>query len=386
MQSYLRMVRREYWLERIERLWRLRSIVWLTGVRRVGKTCLARSLDDTEYFDCDDASVRAMLREPMGFLRRLRGKRVVLDEVHRLDDPAGVLKNAADHFSDVRIVAMGSSRIWASRKFRDTLTGRKYELHLRPLIIPECATFGDPDIDHRMRAGGLPEHFLSPQPSLAFQEWMDSFWVKDIQELFAVEQFGPFRRFVELVLVDSGGTFEASRFATACEVSRPTVSKYLSILEATNAATVVRPFTTRRSGEIVAAPRVYGFDTGFVVHYRGWRDLRQEDFGTLWKHLVLNEMLARLDTDDVRYWRDKHGHEVDFVLARPGGDPVAVECKWSLRGVGDLRGLAAFRRAYPQGRNLVVVSDAARSFSRTVSGVAVDVTSVDGLIEALGAR
>ncbi len=298
------MVRRDYWLERVEALWRSRSIVWLTGVRRVGKTCLAQSLDDVEYFDCDDASVRAMLRDPMRFLQGLRGKRVVLDEVHRLNEPTEVLKNAADHFRDVRIVASGSSRISASRKFRDTLTGRKYELHLRPLLVCECAAFGDPDIEHRLRAGGLPEHFLSPQPARAFLEWMDSFWAKDIQELFSVEQYGPFRRFAELILMDSGGMFEATRFAAACEVSRPTVAKYLTILEATNVATVVRPFTTRRSGEIVAAPRVYSFDTGFIVHYRGWRELRQEDLGALWEHVVLNEVLARLDVDQLYYWRD----------------------------------------------------------------------------------
>ncbi len=377
------MVRRDYWLERVEALWRSRSIVWLTGVRRVGKTCLAQSLDDVEYFDCDDASVRAMLRDPMRFLQGLRGKRVVLDEVHRLNEPTEVLKNAADHFRDVRIVASGSSRISASRKFRDTLTGRKYELHLRPLLVCECAAFGDPDIEHRLRAGGLPEHFLSPQPARAFLEWMDSFWAKDIQELFSVEQYGPFRRFAELILMDSGGMFEATRFAAACEVSRPTVAKYLTILEATNVATVVRPFTTRRSGEIVAAPRVYGFDTGFIVHYRGWRELRQEDLGALWEHVVLNEVLARLDVDQLYYWRDKRGHEVDFVLSWPGSGPVAIECKWSWRGIGDLPGLVAFRRLYPQGRNFVVASDVSRPFTHTVGGLEVELVSLDDLVAAL---
>ena len=377
------MVRRDYWIERVETLWGLRSIVWLTGVRRVGKTCLAQSLEDVEYFDCDEVAVRAALSDPMSFLQRLRGKRVVLDEIHRLDDPSGVLKNAADHFRDVRIVATGSSRIWASRKFRDTLTGRKYELHLRPLITLDCGAFGDPDLEHRLSAGGLPEHFLTPQPARAFQEWMDSFWVKDIQELFPVEQYGPFRRLVELVLADSGGIFEATRFAAACELSRPTISKYLAILEATHVATVVRPFTTRRASEIVSAPRVYGFDTGFVAFYRGWRELRREDMGLLWEHFVLNELMARLDLDRVHYWRDKHGHEVDFIVARPGRDPVAIECKWSWTGVNELRGLAAFRRAYPQGDSFVVTSDASQRMSRSASGVMAEVVSLGELVAAL---
>lgn len=377
------MVRRDYWIDRIEQLWGRRSIVWLTGVRRVGKTCLTRSLSDVEYFDCDDLAVRSALRDPMPFLAALRGRRVVLDEVHRLDDPSAVLKNAADHFPDVRIVATGSSRISASRKFRDALTGRKYELHLRPLVLPDLKPFGDPSLRHRLTAGGLPEHFLADQPAEAFREWLDSFWAKDIQELFPIESFGPFRRFVELLLADSGGVFEATRFATACELSRPTISRYLAILEATHVATVVRPFTTRRATEIVAAPRAYGFDTGFVTHYRGWRDLRDEDVGVLWEHFVLNELLARLDLDRVHYWRDKRGHEVDFVVARPGRDPIAVECKWSRARADELAGMAAFRRAYPEGENYVVTSESAGPLPVSASGARALAVSLEELVARL---
>jgi uncharacterized protein len=374
------MVRRDYWIERVEKLWSLRSIVWLTGVRRVGKTCLAKSLADVEYFDCDELAVRRTLRDPMPFLAGLREKRVVLDEVHHLDDPSAVLKNAADHFPDVRIVATGSSRISASRKFRDSLTGRKYELQLRPLVLPDLEPFGDPDLRHRLTAGGLPEHFLAAQPDAAFREWLDSYWAKDIQELFPVDQYGPFRRFVELLLADSGGMFEASRFAAACELSRPTVSKYLAILEATHVATVVRPFTTRRAAEIVAAPRVYGFDTGFIVHYRGWREVRDEDVGVLWEHFVLDELMTRLDLDRIHYWRDKRGHEVDFVIARPGRDPIAVECKWSRSRARELTGVAAFRRAYPNGDNFVVTSEATRPLPVSGAGVRALAVSLEELV------
>jgi len=36
------------------------------------------------------------------------------------------------------------------------------------------------------------------------------------------------------------------------------------------------------------------------------------------EHFVLNEMQAHMQAREVRYWRDKRGHEVDFVLARRG--------------------------------------------------------------------
>ena len=103
-------------------------------------------------------------------------------------------------------------------------------------------------------------------------------------------------RFAELLFLQSGRIFEATRFAPACEVSRTTISSYLAALEATFVVHLVRPFSRRRSQEIVAAPNVYAFDTGFVAALGGWSELRSTDRGALWEHYVLNELHAHLQT------------------------------------------------------------------------------------------
>jgi predicted AAA+ superfamily ATPase len=58
-------------------------VVWLSGVRRVGKTFLCQSLPDIEYFDCELPRMRRMPDDPQAFLEGIRGRRVALDEVHR---------------------------------------------------------------------------------------------------------------------------------------------------------------------------------------------------------------------------------------------------------------------------------------------------------------
>jgi len=107
------MVERHYWINRIEEAWGKRSVVWLAGVRRVGKTYLCQSLPEIEYFDCELPRVRRMMEDPEGFLDTLRGKRIVLDEIHRLENPSELLKIAADHYPTVRIIATGSSTLSA---------------------------------------------------------------------------------------------------------------------------------------------------------------------------------------------------------------------------------------------------------------------------------
>jgi len=377
---------RTHWTRRIEAAWQRRPLVWLTGVRRSGKTVLCRSLRDVEYLDCELPSVRRAVAEPEAFLRSLGTRRVVLDEVHRLDDPSQLLKIATDHFPKVQLVASGSSTLQASRKFRDTLTGRKVEVLLTPMMSADLVAFNDTNLVHRLGRGGLPPFFLCAELIEAdFQEWMDSYWARDIQELFRLNRRGSFLRFVELLLVQSGGLFDASKLATPCEVSRPTIASYLNMLELTRVAHVLRPFAERRRSEIVATPKVYGFDTGLVAYYRGWRDLHPSELGQLWEHYVLNELQARLPQTEIRYWRDTRHHEVDFVLAPRGRAPIAIECKWTADGRDDLPGLAAFRRAYPQGPSFVVAPSVTRAFTRHLGRdeIAIDYVNLETLVERL---
>ncbi len=180
--------------------------------------------------------------------------------------------------------------------------------------------------------------------------------------------------------------FEATRFAAPCEVSRQTITNYLAVLQTTFAASVVRPYSTRRSSEIAAAPKVYGFDTGFVCHHRGWDGLRPEDCGYLWEHFVLNEIQGRLQHRTVRYWRNKRGAEVDFVLPLRGETPpIAIECKWKSSGF-EAKSLAAFRRLYPAGQNFVVASDVDVPFKRSYDDLEAEFVSLEALIARLASQ
>ena len=374
------MIKREYWLNRIESAWERRSVVWLSGVRRVGKTCLCQTLADIEYFDCELPRVRRLMEDPQEFLDSLPNKRIVLDEIHRLPNPSELLKIAADHYPQIQIIATGSSTLGASAKFRDTLAGRKMELWLTPMILIDLVDFKQTDLKHRLLHGGLPPYFLDNEfPEYAFHEWVDAYWAKDIQELFRLERRYSFMKFTELLMAQSGGVFEATKFAAPCEVNRTTISNYLSILHATFVVNIIRPFSTRRATEIVSAPKVYGFDTGLVCYHKGWTQLRQDDLGILWEHLVLNEIMARTQSRDVKYWRNKRGHEVDFVLTPNRESPVAIECKWAASGFSASQ-LMSFRRQYPEGENFVVSHDVDTPFTKTYCDISVQFVGLDDLI------
>jgi len=323
------------------------------------------------------------MEDPESFLSEHAGKTLVVDEIHKLLDPSQLLKIAADHYRDTKIIATGSSSLGASAKFKDTLTGRKLELWLTPMISDDLIDFGMKSLKKRLLHGGLPPFFLTDKPwEKGYEEWIEAYWAKDILELFRLERRHSFVKCMELLFMQSGQIFEASRFAVPCEISRTTVQTYLSILEATYVFHVIRPYNTHLPNEIISAPKVYAFDTGFVCHFKEWNDLRNEDLGYLWGHYILNEMLGKLQTHSINYWRDKRGHEIDFVIRGKNEEVTAIECKWK-SNVFEPANLKSFRAKYPRGQNYVVASDIDKSFKKKFRDLSVKYVNLDSLIKDL---
>jgi len=376
------MIDRPFWLDRIQAAWTKRPVVWLSGVRRAGKTTLARMLPDTVYLNCDLPSDVRRLEDPEMVFRVLPEKSVVvLDEVHRLSDPSRVLKIAADVFPRLRILATGSSTLAATRKFRDSLTGRKLALTLFPVLWTECeGEFRILDLDRRLMNGGLPEFLLRPtKDEHLFSEWMDSFYARDIQELFAVRERAGFLKLLHLMLRQSGGLADFTALSRECDLSRPTVKAYLEAMAIACALFPVPPFHAGGRREIVRRPKIYGFDTGFVAHAHGWRDIRDDDRGLLWEHLVLDVLRAATGGEGLHYWRDKSDREVDFIVRR-GRTADAVECKVNPDRF-DPKALAVFRESYPGGSNYLVCPGIESAFSRRFGSLVVRIVGCRHLIK-----
>ena len=349
--KYVFMIIRPFWLKQLKNAWEKRPLVWLSGVRRSGKTTLCKMIPDAVYLNCDLPSVARQLENPEFFYRNLReGSTVIFDEIHRINIPSLVLKIGTDEFSHLRILATGSSTLAATTKFRDTLTGRKVQLFLPPALWNECLDdFEIPDIDRRFLNGGLPEFLLSDKKREdLYSEWIDSYYARDIQELFNVRNRTGFLKLMHLLLRQSGGILETTSLAKESGLSRPTVMSHLEALTVAHAISFVQPFFGGGKKEIVKRPKVYAFDTGFVTYVKGWKDIRDSDRGLLWEHLVLD--ILRVNFGNVFYWTDKDKNEVDFIIKGPGEEIHTVECKINPEKYSP-KAVQKFRNYYPEGQN-----------------------------------
>jgi predicted AAA+ superfamily ATPase len=383
MVNMIPMIERPFWIQRIQQAWGKRPIVWLSGVRRVGKTTLAKMFSKAVYLNCDLPSVGRQLVDPELFYDSLdKGAILIFDEIHRLEDPSRLLKIAADAYPHLRVLATGSSTLAATKKFRDSLTGRKQMVYLPPVLWSECIDkFGIRELDHRLLHGGLPGPLLSKTKNASFfSEWMDSFYARDIQELFGIRNRTGFMKLLHLLLRQSGSLIDYTHLARLSDLSRHTVKAHVEAMSIAHAVFLLSPFQGGGRREITRRPKCYSFDTGLVTFVKGWDSIREDDRGLLWEHLILDTLRTVVDDHHLHYWRDKSGREVDFVIKGGRRQADAIECKINPDHF-DPANLTVFRSIYPEGRNYVLSPNVKTIYRRRFDKLQVRFISVNQISE-----
>jgi len=372
------MIERPFWIQRIQHAWEKQPIIWLSGVRRAGKTTLAQMFPKAVYQNCDLPSVVRRLFDPESFYDSLdKGANVIFDEIHRLEDPSRLLKIAADAYPHLKVLATGSSTLAGTKKFRDSLTGRKHMIYLPPVLWSECIDyFNIRELDRRLLHGGLPEPLLSETKNAAFfPEWMDSFYARDIQELFGIRNRTGFMKLLHLLLRQSGSLMDYTNLARLSDLSRHTVKAHVEAMSIAHAVFLLPPFHGGGRREMTHRPKCYSFDTGFVTFAKGWDSIREDDRGLLWEHLVLDTLRTVVDDHNLFYWRDKSGREVDFVIKGGRQQSDAIECKINPDHF-DPAHLTIFRSLYPEGKNYVLSPNIKTSYRRRYGKLTVDFISI----------
>jgi hypothetical protein len=257
-------------------------------------------------------------------------------------------------------------------------------IYLPPVPWSECLNnFKVKDLDHRLLHGGLPEALLSAKKEAAFfSEWLDSFYARDIQELFGIRNRTGFMKLMHLLLRQSGGVVDYTNLARLSDLSRHTVKAHVEALSVAHAVFLLPPFHGGSRRELVHRPKCYAFDTGFVTFAKGWDNIREDDRGLLWEHLVLDSLRTFGADHSLFYWRDKSGRELDFVIKMDRQRVDVLECKVNPDHF-DPSHLKVFRSLYPEGRDYVISPHVKSVYRRRFEGRQVDFISTTDIDKAM---
>lgn len=305
-----------------------RKMVFLAGARQVGKTTLARSLAGAKrgYLNWDDADDRHRI-----LTRRLPSSPLwIFDEIHKYRSWRGYLKGLYDKRGDTqRILVTGSARLDFYRYGGDSLQGRYHLLRLHPLSCAELSLRRSKELRDLMRLGGFPEPYFSGSQVQAMRwsrEYRARLVREDVVNLERITNLGNLEllmlRLPELV----GSPLSVNALREDLQVSHKAVEHWLSVLERLYAVFRLTPFGAPRIRAVKKERKHYHFDWSLVPS-------EPARFENMVASHLLKWTQFQEDTEgkdiELRYFRDKDGREVDFVVTESRRPVLFVEAKWS---------------------------------------------------------
>jgi hypothetical protein len=338
-----------------------RSISIILGARQVGKTSLLKRLKDiikcrSLFIDLDiyeNRRIFSSYTETINYLKfngyNEKEKFVLyLDEFHTVKGIDKILKNLYDHHPNIKIFATGSSSLEIVRHLKESLAGRKSIFYLYPLTFEEFVYFKDEELAEKFKKveknslpqiikeglnryvkefcvfGGYPQVVLTSKTEEkreVLRDIFDLFVKKDLIEFLNIKNPYAALDILKYLALNIGKIINYSHICSANNIDINTLKRYLNILTETFIISLVSPFFTNKNKEIVKSPKVYFYDTGARNYFL--KDFTQFDSRTdapfLLENFLFSQLIKKSDfLTQIKFWRDKNGREVDFVVEKEG--------------------------------------------------------------------
>ncbi len=322
----------------------------ITGMRRVGKTTLLKTILeripspnkiylDLEnprnqlYFEQTDYDAVFASLQLLGLNKNER-MYVFLDEIQRVRNIPSVVKYLLDTYG-IKFILSGSSSYYLKNQFSESLAGRKYIFELYPLRFAEfLQTKGLPppptseypaapvshvlyetykaSMEEYLQFGGFPgvvQKASQAEKKAALEDIFTSYYQLEVLQWSDFRKGHKIRDLLMLLLARTGSKLEISNLSSLLGLARETVSDYLAFLQGTYFIHLVPPFSTNRDVEIRKAPKVYICDPGLA------RQFAHVDEGALFENAVYANLHPK---GRVQYYQRKNGLEIDFILENHG--------------------------------------------------------------------
>ncbi len=338
-------------------------VVCILGPRQCGKSTLAQRCDpERDYINLDDRNyLQLAIEDPEGFIDSLP-ERVAIDEIQRVPELTLAIKRNVDAKRyPGRFLLTGSANLLQLPRLADSLAGRMECLYLHPLTETEKSCSPGKfihqwmsgkltktrlksrgpvasELPERLVAGGYPEPlYRSPRRSRRWQhQYMQSIIERDIHDIADVKSGQDVQRLLEYLSNQTASLLNITATASALGHTRPTIERYIGILEKVFLVRILPAWHSNRNKRLVKAPKIHLCDSGLAsalsdLHASKWNQERTR-FGHLLESFVVQQMIAMSGWQDGEtrfyHYRDKDQVEVDLVM-EISGEVWGIEVKAS---------------------------------------------------------
>lgn len=302
-------------------------IIAVTGPRQSGKTTLLKTtFSDYRYISLESPDNRTFAEnDPKGFLK-LYDDKVIFDEVQRVPSLFSYMQTIVDDSQKMgQFILSGSQNFHLMQNITQSLAGRVALFKLFPFDFNELrqANLLGANFAETILRGFYPAiHDREIPVKTFYSNYIQTYIQRDVTELISVKDLKLFQNFVGLCATRAGQLLNLSSLANECGISQPTAKAWLSALETSYIVFQLSPYFRNFSKRIVKTPKLYFYDTGLLLHLLKINSTEQllshPAKGNVFENLMISEMVKQMhhanNPQDLWFWRDSAGHEVDMLV------------------------------------------------------------------------
>jgi len=290
---------RDIYLEQLNQYLNNKDILFLTGLRRVGKTSILKNFISTliqkngiapkeifyislDLYALDNYSITEIVNEYRKIHKLPSSQKIYLflDEVTSKKSYQQELKNFYD-LENIKIFASSSSASLLKDK-NAYLTGRQRIIEVMPLNFYEYLQFKEITIkkadahlyesyfEEYMQDGGMPEYVLTGDVAY-LQNLIENIITKDIIAHYNIRNNQVVKDFYKLLMERSGKQLTFNKIANILEISVDSAKRYFYYFEETYLIYSVEKYG-KLNERLKSAKKIYASDVGLRNVVTGYRD------------------------------------------------------------------------------------------------------------------
>jgi len=328
--------------------------ILIYGARQTGKTTLVEELlksgqEKLIRLSGDDPGDRSLLENfSSSRLRSLTAGYGILfiDEAQKFNDIGNIIKIFTDQIKNVQVIATGSSSFDLLGRTSESLTGRKYEFNLYPLMFSELIDHHGfinekKSMEDRLIFGSYPEVVTNQEErKVLITSLAGSHLYKDVLMVDRIRNSVLIDDLLRALALQTGSEVSSTELSRLTGADRGTIDKYLRILEEAFIIFRLRGFSRNVRTELRKAKKYYFWDNGIRNALIGnFNPLSaRTDTGALWENYIISERmkLLRTNRDDVFtwFWRTTQQQEIDLLEERQGRfSPIEIKYNPKQKGL-----------------------------------------------------
>ena len=359
-------LKREFYLQKIENGFRQVPIVVLIGARQVGKTSLMKIFSEAQkslFLNGQDVETAALFEKLSTieqylkiYLNEQLDGILLVDEFQYIDGISTMLKLLTDKHEGLKILCSGSSSLDILQKVEESLAGRVRVIEVLSLSFPEYLQFNNEklhalfqsfDLDTESSAltspieqifdeyliyGGLPRAALTKSKEEKIEILDDiykTYLMRDVRNYIKNEHSVGFNKLLRILATQIGNLVNVNELSRESGLPYKVCEEYLYLLEQMYIIKLIEPYFVNKRKVIGKMKKIYFCDLGLRnMIERNFNEIEfRSDNGAVFENALLLALWRNKGAGgELQFFRTADGTEVDFVLSRPTGK-IALECK-----------------------------------------------------------